>query len=101
MALGVVLSPGDGHKVVAQAAAAQSALEGGFIPDLLHRQHIGVEHAQALPQPGELALELCGAVGLLVFIEHAPGVGQVQHIAGGHHQGGQGLGRVVGAHGAK
>ncbi len=94
----IVLRPGYRHEVVAQAAAAEGALECCVVPHLLYCQHVIIEHAKPVAQPGELAIKLRLAVGVLVLVEQAARIDQVEHIAGGHHQSGQGLGEVVGAH---
>ena len=86
---------------VAHAAPAQRPLESRIVPDLLHGQHVGVQCPKALPQPGDLALKLGLAVRVLVLVEQATRVGQVEHIAGGHHQGVQRLGEFGGAHGGR
>ena len=97
----VVLGSRYGDEVVAHAAPAQCSLESRIVPDLLHGQHVGVQCPKALPQPGDLALKLGLAVRVLVLVEQATRVGQVEHIAGGHHQGVQRLGEFGGAHGGR
>lgn len=94
----VVLCPWHGDKVVAQATPTQCPFEGRVVPDLLHRQYIGVQCPKALAQPGDLAFKLGLAVGVLVLVEQASRIGQVEHIASGHHEGVQRLGEFVGAH---
>ena len=97
----VVLGSRYRNEVVAHAAPAQRPLESRIVPDLLHGQHVGVQCPKALPQPGDLALKLGLAVRVLVLVEQATRVGQVEHIAGGHHQGVQRLGEFGGAHGGR
>lgn len=81
-----VLRAGDRDEVVAQAAARNGGLQRAFVPDLLHREHVGIERMEALAGPGDLAFVFALVVGLLVLVVNPVRVREIQQVAGGDEE---------------